>query len=108
MNVIHLELASGRTRCGLRYMDVVDNRDRTTGTEEFVTCPTCNVVVVLRCLDCALPYSEFPLDVNLPRSQWLLICPDDRGVLCAACIVKRAARVPGCTVVHMVLEMSPK
>lgn len=61
-----------------------------------------------KCLDCGLPYADFPLDVVLPRSQWLEIHPDEHGLLCAACIVKRAANVPGCTVVHMILEITPK
>ena len=51
-------------------------------------------------------YRDFPLDVVLPRSQWLTILPEDNGLLCAACIVKRAAKVPRCTVVHAILEIS--
>lgn len=62
----------------------------------------------MRCLDCGLPYAAFPLDVNLPRSQWLLIHPDEHGVLCARCIVARAAAVPGATVCHLVIEVSPR
>ena len=60
------------------------------------------------CLDCSLPYSEFPLDVILPRAQWLEIHPIEHGLLCAACIMKRAARVPGCTAVHAILEIAPQ
>jgi hypothetical protein len=63
---------------------------------------------VVRCLDCGKRYAEFPLDVVLPRSQWLAIHPADGGVLCAACIVKRAAKVPGATVVHAVIEIAPQ
>jgi len=59
------------------------------------------------CLDCGKPYSKFPLDVILPRSQWLEIHPADGGLLCAGCIVKRASKVPGCTVVHAILEIAP-
>lgn len=59
------------------------------------------------CLDCGLPYASFPLDVNLPRGQWLLIHPDEHGVLCAACIVKRGAAIPGVAVAHMTFEVSP-
>jgi hypothetical protein len=62
---------------------------------------------VLRCLDCGLAYADFPLDVNLPRAQWLAIHPDEHGVLCARCLVSRASKVPGCTVVHAVLEVAP-
>lgn len=61
-----------------------------------------------RCRDCGLPYEAFPLDVNLPRSQWMEIHPEgEGGLLCAQCIVERAAKVPGCTVVHAVLEIAP-
>lgn len=44
------------------------------------------------CLDCGLPYSQFPLDVILPRSQWLEIYPAENGLLCAACIMRRLIR----------------
>lgn len=48
------------------------------------------------CLDCGLPYADFPLDLNLPRAQWLAIHPEgENGLLCAACIVRRAAKIPG-------------
>lgn len=59
------------------------------------------------CLDCGLPYADFPLDVILPRPQWLEIHPDESGLLCASCIVKRAAKVPGVTCVHAILEIAP-
>jgi hypothetical protein len=59
------------------------------------------------CLDCGRSYMEFPLDLNLPRGQWLLIHPDDGGLLCASCIVARAAKIPGATVVHAVIEITP-
>jgi hypothetical protein len=59
------------------------------------------------CLDCGLPYGDFPLDVILPRSQWLTIHPDEHGLLCAMCIVKRAAKIPCCAVVHAILEIVP-
>ena len=51
------------------------------------------------CLDCGLPYAAFPLDTVLSDAQWRLIHPDDGGVLCAGCIVTRAARLPGVIVV---------
>ena len=58
------------------------------------------------CLDCGLPYEQFPLDVILPRAQWLEIHPAEHGLLCATCIVKRAANVPGVTCAHMILEIA--
>ncbi len=48
----------------------------------------------ITCLDCGLNYDTFPLDVVLTRIQWLLLNPLDGGVLCANCIVSRAARLP--------------
>lgn len=59
------------------------------------------------CLDCGLPHEQFPLDVNLPRGQWLAIHPDEHGLLCAACIVARAAKLPGAVVVHAIIEIRP-
>jgi hypothetical protein len=48
----------------------------------------------VRCMDCGLDYEQYPLDVVLKKAQWLLIHPDDGGVLCANCIVGRAAKLP--------------
>ncbi len=61
----------------------------------------------LGCLDCGLPYSDFPLDTHLSRSQWLEIHTDEGGILCANCIVKRAAKIPGAVLVHLVVEIAP-
>lgn len=60
---------------------------------------------LLACEDCGLPYRDFPLDVVLPDEHWELIHPSGTGgVLCAACIVSRAAQVPGVTVIHASLN----
>ena len=59
-------------------------------------------------MDCKKPYKEFGLDIHLPRSQWLEIHPDEDGLLCAQCIIDRSAKVKGCTVVHAILEITPK
>jgi hypothetical protein len=57
------------------------------------------------CEDCGLLYERFPLDVVLPNDQWLTIHPDGPGgILCAQCIVKRAARLKNVTVVRAQLE----
>jgi hypothetical protein len=61
----------------------------------------------LSCLDCGLPYECFPLDLVVPRGQWLLIHPADAGVLCALCILARLSRIPGVTAVHAVAEVAP-
>jgi len=60
----------------------------------------------LRCFGCGKPYDEFPLDVVLPDEQWELVSgrTDGSGVLCANCILERAAKLPGITVAMMVLE----
>ena len=62
----------------------------------------------LACEDCGLLYEAFPLDVNLSRAQWLAIYPGDNGVLCAGCIVKRGAKLPGVSVAHLIFEIWPK
>jgi hypothetical protein len=67
-----------------------------------------DAVPVPACLDCGLPYVQFPLDVILPRPQWLEIHSEDNGLLCASCIVARAAKVPGVTCIHAILEIAPR
>lgn len=58
------------------------------------------------CLDCKKPYSEFGMDILLPRGQWLAINPNERGLLCAQCIVNRAEKLNGAIVIHAVIEMA--
>lgn len=63
--------------------------------------------VVLRCMGgCGLAYSEFPLDVLVSDDIWAAISgrSDGSGVMCASCIVKRAARLPGVTVAKLRFE----
>lgn len=61
------------------------------------------------CLDCGLPYEQFLIDVLLPRSQWLIIHPDEHGVLCARCIVRRVAdKIAGAVACRMVVEVAPR
>lgn len=60
------------------------------------------------CLDCGMPYGgEDWLDCLLPRWQWLEINPDDGGILCANCMVKRASKLPGAVGFHAVIGISP-
>lgn len=47
------------------------------------------------CLDCGADYAAVPMDVVLSKAQWLLLNPDDGGVLCPSCLVARAAKLPG-------------
>lgn len=43
------------------------------------------------CMDCGM---ESELDCVLTKTQWLMINPKDGGMLCANCIIKRAAKLP--------------
>jgi DNA-directed RNA polymerase subunit RPC12/RpoP len=63
---------------------------------------------MIKCIDCGKPYNSFGLDTVLPRSQWLEIMPDEDGILCANCIVDRWATIPGATVAHMIIEITPR
>lgn len=60
------------------------------------------------CLDCGRDYNDFGMDVLLPRWQWLLIHPDEGGLLCANCIVTRSAKVPGAVGLHATIGIAPK
>ena len=60
------------------------------------------------CMDCEKPYKDFTMDMLFPRGQWLLINPDEQGLLCAQCMVARASKVPGAVVIHAVIEFVPK
>jgi hypothetical protein len=63
---------------------------------------------IVKCLDCGLPYDQFGLDTHLSRWQWLMIHPDEGGVLCANCIITRAGRIRGAVLVHLVIEIAPQ
>lgn len=62
--------------------------------------------MVVCCEDCDKPYTEFGLDLVLPDSQWEEITGRSDGsvILCANCIVKRAAKLSKFTVVKAQLE----
>lgn len=45
------------------------------------------------CIDCRTADGDRD-GIVIPRAQWLLINPDDGGVLCANCIVRRAKKLP--------------
>ena len=57
-------------------------------------------------MNCGLPYSLFCLDTILPDDQWTAITglTDGSGLLCAMCIVERAAQLPHITVARLTLE----
>jgi len=72
------------------------------------TPPTGEEPAVVKCLDCGLPYSQHGLDCMLPRAQWFQVgFKNEGGILCATCIAKRASRISGATVIHMVIEIAP-
>jgi hypothetical protein len=48
----------------------------------------------IRCLDCGMNYETQHLDFTLSAEQWKLIHPEVGGVLCATCMVRRAAKIP--------------
>ena len=56
------------------------------------------------CVDCARPYPH-GLDLVLTKKQWLMIHPDDGGVLCPSCIVNRAAKLDGAISVYGHIEL---
>lgn len=60
-----------------------------------------------KCDDCGLPYEEFGIDTTLPNNQWSLIYTEGYGLLCANCIVKRAAKIPGIIAARMILDIRP-
>ena len=57
-----------------------------------------------KCLDCGMPYKDFPLDTTLPDEQWRMIHDGEGGLLCAGCMVARAAHIPGVIAVRMFIE----
>jgi hypothetical protein len=54
-------------------------------------------------MDCGMPYAHFPMDVVVPDDQWTQITgrTDGGGVLCVACIVRRASKLPGIRVAKL-------
>jgi hypothetical protein len=65
-----------------------------------------NAPVALACADCGLLYENFPLDMTIPDDQWLLIFGRSGGVLCACCIVTRAAKLPSVVAVRAQIEFA--
>lgn len=62
--------------------------------------------LMVACMDCGLPYADFPLDTTLPDEQWRMIHNSEGGLLCASCIVKRASRLPGVIAVRAIIEFA--
>ena len=57
------------------------------------------------CVDCGKPYEDFGLDMVLPDDQWLMVYPEKDGLLCASCIVKRAAKITDAISVRAVIYL---
>lgn len=65
------------------------------------------ITVTAQCADCRMPYEDFKLDTVLSDDQWAMINPEGIGIiLCANCIAKRAAKVPGVIVLSARFRMS--
>lgn len=62
----------------------------------------------LACEDCGGHYAAFPLDLTLPDEQWERIMPGRHGggILCARCIVARAADLQGAVAVRARIEFA--
>lgn len=58
----------------------------------------------LTCIDCDRLYKDFGLDVVLSNDQWKLIHPDEKGVICAQCIINRASKIKDVVTVNLTLE----
>jgi hypothetical protein len=60
-----------------------------------------------KCEDCGIPYSELGLDLVLPNEQWSMIHPEgEGGILCANCMMKRAEKLKGATVVLAQIDLA--
>lgn len=60
----------------------------------------------LSCMDCGVPYADIPLDATLSDEQWRMIHDSEGGILCASCMVARAAKFPGAVAVRMRIEFN--
>ena len=69
-------------------------------------CEGCGWKPTVQCEDCGRPYSQLPLDVILSDEQWARLTgrTDGGGILCADCILVRAARL-GATAAKMHLDL---
>ena len=56
------------------------------------------------CYDCGMDYGGADwIDTVLPNEQWKTIFPEENGILCANCIVKRASKLDGIIITKMIL-----
>lgn len=92
-NIVYYENSSG-------YVE--DNRVVPEYTMEELVKETGNFK--LTCIDCDRLYEDFGLDVVLSDEQWELIHPDEKGVICAQCIVNRAEKIKDVVTVNLTLE----
>jgi hypothetical protein len=84
-------------------------RREESGAEPEIPCEKGNSETLhAACLDCGRDYGDFGMDVLLPRWQWLLIHPDENGLLCAQCIVTRASKLEGAVGLEAVIGICPR
>jgi hypothetical protein len=57
------------------------------------------------CHDCGCLYERFGLDLTLPHDQWAIVSAGTNGLLCASCICRRAAELPGAIAVRASIEV---
>lgn len=61
-------------------------------------------MLIAKCMDCGKDYKDFGLDVYMNDFDWSKINPNKNGLLCANCIIKRAAKLAGVIVIKMELD----
>lgn len=71
---------------------LIDERDELAARLTAAARPTS--VGGMCCLDCGCGDEAMPLDCVVTGYQWKQICPEESGVLCANCMVKRASKLP--------------
>lgn len=64
------------------------------------------IVPSLDCMDCGEPNAEMPINTTLPHDQWRRIHDSEGGILCASCIVRRAAKLPRVIACRMRFEFA--
>lgn len=56
------------------------------------------------CLDCGELYSNMGIDITFSDEQWKMIFPEENGLLCASCIVKRAGRLKKAIAIRAIID----
>lgn len=56
------------------------------------------------CKDCGELYSDMGVDITFPEEQWKLIFPEESGLLCASCIMKRVEKIKNSIAVRAIID----